>query len=156
MVAIGKKTTDSEVALVFSMLEISEASLKKLPINIPTQRIWFEAENRLQLEFEDEAALLDKPYHDADEKSWVLTEVVFWANQDKGLPYTGSMPFDIDFSMSRDQVRIIMTANNLGAPEMAGLSGEVDVWAVDAIEITVDFSGVGSSIRCVGITLISE
>lgn len=48
-----------------------------------------------------------------------------------------------------------MVSRDLGQPQVFGLSENVDMWMLGAIEMTVDFDG-GRGIRCISLDLPEE
>jgi len=148
--AIYKDSNSPELNLIFSKLGISSQDLDRYQLDVKGQRIWSDDILGIQLEFKDIGLLADIPYHDIDEGPWVLTDVIFWGwQQETDTFYRGPLPNELDFNMSRDQVRTKFSAD-LGEPEVFGLSKNVDVWRMGEVEIAVDYDGA-TGIRCISL-----
>jgi len=155
-VAISKDTTSAELRVLFLSLGISEENLNDENLDIKGRRVWSNKAAGLQLDFKDVGFIQDIPYHDIDEGPWVLTNVIFWGQQeDVDSSYKGPKPYDLDYSMDRNTVRGIMLNNNLGAPKILGVSGNVDMWNVGSKEIKVNYSG-SKGIRSISIGILIE
>lgn len=154
--AIGKDTTSPELQQLFLVIGIGVKNLGHYPLRLPDRRLWADDAVGLQLEFKHVGALRDIPYHDIGEGPWVLTDIIFWGRQKpskrKQAPngiYAGPLPCGLSFDMERDAVRKQVPD---GPPQVAGLSGEVDVWPLPGgAELLVSYSGEADGIRCVSI-----
>lgn len=153
--AIHKDSNSPELNFIFSELKISRQDLDHYQLDVKGQRIWSNDILGLQLEFKDIGLLEKVPYHDIDEGPWVLTDVIFWGWQrETNTFYMGPLPYGLDFSMDRDQVRIKLSTD-LGEPEIFGFSNNIDAWRLGEVEITVDYDGA-RGIRCISLGLPVE
>ncbi|PJL59774.1 hypothetical protein B9Y82_13985 [Stenotrophomonas maltophilia] len=149
--AVGQGTSSASLSGLLQALEIDEADISRNPLKLTGRRIWTDEEGTLQLNFADIGMLADIPYHDVDDGPWVLTTAVFWASGKDRHAYSGPLPHGLDLSMSRHCVRERFAALNAGNPVVAGISGNVDVWGIGGLELKVNFSGPGDSLRCVSV-----
>ncbi|HCF2456943.1 TPA: hypothetical protein NIA41_000499 [Pseudomonas aeruginosa] len=153
--AIGQDSDSAPLQAVFSSLGIGVSCLEKYPMNLEGLRIWSNLDASLQLEFKDIGLIRDIPHHDIDEGPWVLTDVIFWGWQkETNSSYEGPLPCGLNFSMSRESVREIVS-RDLGQPQVFGFSENVDMWMLGAIEMTVDFDGE-RGIRCISLDMPEE
>lgn len=149
--AVGQDTSSASMSRLLLELEIGEVDFRRYPFNLAGRRIWTDSEGSLQLEFKDIGLLKDIPYHDLDDGPWVLTDAIFWGVRKNKRAYAGSLPHGVSFSMLRPHVRERLAVLGAGNAVEMGFSGEVDIWWVSGLELTVDFSGPGDSIRCVSV-----
>ncbi|HCF2456942.1 TPA: hypothetical protein NIA41_000498 [Pseudomonas aeruginosa] len=154
--AVGKDSESAPLQTIFSCLEIGVDQLRKYPANIKGRRIWSSDAGGLQLEFKDIGLLREIPYHDVDEGPWVLTNVIFWGEQEgSDIAYGGPKPYELDYSMDRDTVRSIMLSKNMGAPSILGVAGNVDMWAIGSTEVKVNYSK-SKGIRSISVGVLIE
>ncbi|WP_416056714.1 hypothetical protein [Stenotrophomonas maltophilia] len=151
--AIGQDTSSELLSRLLLELEIGEADFCRYPFNLAGMRLWTDSEEALQLEFKDIGLLKDVPYHDLDDGPWVLTDAIFWGARKDKRAYAGSLPHGLSFSMLRPHVRERLAVLGAGDAVEMGFSGEVDIWWVSGLELAVDFSGPGDSIRCISVGL---
>ncbi|WP_313441728.1 hypothetical protein [Stenotrophomonas sp.] len=153
--AIGRDSESQELETIFSSIGIQIQNLDDYRLGVSGHRIWADDAEGLQLEFKDVGLLSEIPYHDIDDGPWILTDVIFWGwRKETGTRYEGPLPCDLNFLMSKDQIRSDVSAD-LGAPMVFGLSGNVDAWTLGKLELAVDYDGeVG--IRCVSLGLPQE
>ncbi|PJL65061.1 hypothetical protein B9Y61_14390 [Stenotrophomonas maltophilia] len=154
--AVGQDTNSASLTRLLQELEIDEADVSRNPLKLTGRRIWTDEEGTLQLNFMDIGMLADIPYHDVDDGPWVLTTAVFWASGKNKHAYSGPLPHELDFSMSRHRVRERFAALNAGSPFVAGISGNVDIWGIGGKEFKVNFLGPGDSIRCVSVGILVD
>lgn len=154
--AIGKDTTSPELKSLLSKIGISEENLDDEKLDIKGRRIWLNEETGLQLDFKDVGLVRAIPYHDLDEGPWVLTNVIFWGEQEgSDIAYGGPKPYELDYSMDRDTVRSIMLSNSFGAPSILGVAGNVDMWAIGSTEVKVNYSK-SKGIRSISVGVLIE
>lgn len=137
--AIGQDSDSPELQRIFSSLCIDEKDLEKYPMSLEGRRLWSNQNAGLQLEFKDIGLIRDIPYHDIDEGPWVLTKFIFWGRRKKGNPYDGPLPYNLDFSMSRQDVREKMDNYGLGKATVLGFSEDVDMWIDRSVEIALAY-----------------
>ncbi len=149
--AVGQDTSSASISRLLLELEIGEVDFRRYPFNLAGRRIWTDSEGSLQLEFKDIGLLKDIPYHDLDDGPWVLTDAIFWGVRKNKRAYAGSLPHGLSFSMPRPHIRDRLGALGAGNAVEMGFSGKVDIWWVSGLELAVDFSGPGDSIRCASV-----
>ena len=138
--AIGQHSNSTALKTVFASLGIGVKNLQKYPFNLKGLRIWSAPGTGLQLEFKDVGLIEDIPYHDIDEGPWVLVKIRFWAQPDKkSKPYTGPMPYGLNFSMARNVVRETMEVGGLGQAVIIGSHGNVDSWVDRSVRVAVGY-----------------
>ncbi|WP_300689216.1 hypothetical protein [Chryseobacterium sp.] len=153
--AIGKYSESPELKIIFSKLEITEKDLTKFS-EIAGYQVWDNDEAGLQLNFE-RIDFMNLVYN---KRPWILTDIIFWGHEKKPkkketiLCYKEPLPYRLDFSMSREKVREILSAP-LGQPKIFGLSDNIDLWVSETFELTVDYAGE-KGIRCISLGIIVD
>jgi len=106
------KPHDSEIVLeLFKELGIEWSDVRCIDRDIQLY-IWESYEKGLQLNFEDEGELVEKPYHDPGDGPFILTCLTFWGGDEDFTSYSGPLPKGI--KMTDDQKTIL---NNAGNPD---------------------------------------
>ncbi|NML21906.1 hypothetical protein HHL16_13535 [Pseudoflavitalea sp. G-6-1-2] len=100
--AVGKSSDDVELKAIFQSLNIWDNYLMQMPIRAAHQRYWPVAGGSLHLEFIDASAFKESYRKVPGKVSWVLHAVIF---HNEVRTYAGELPFRLQFSDSRKNVR---------------------------------------------------